>query len=162
MEAKRTQTWPLSYSSVNSSSILWQIREHLKSMLLCYPCCHHCVGHLVSTATRCIPLFCNNFTATQLYDAPEIKQVGHRHCGQSMSPDGSIDRKTESLIRAAGDGASIDSALSINPRGSTLQSFEESRVRSTGLEGSAFHSSREAKRTCLHAKSRLADVSRVY
>lgn len=64
-----------------------------------------------------------------------------------MRPKSRIDRRSESLIRAAGNGASIDSASSINPGGSTLQTFQGSGVRSEApaVSGATeFHSTPEA------------------
>lgn len=81
-----------------------------------------------------------------------------------MRPKSRIDRRSECLIRAAGARASIDSASSINPSGSTLQSFQGSGVRSKALAVSgaaAFHSTQKAKHTSVHSGALLSDVSRI-
>lgn len=91
----------------------------------------------------------------------EIKQAGRRPYRVNETKS-STDRKSENLIRAAGDGTSIDSALSINPSRSMLQTFKGSRVRSKALAVSgttAFYGTREAKHTSLNLKSMLGDLS---
>ena len=87
------------------------------------------------------------------------------NAASQWGPKVEIDRKSEHLIRAAGDGESIDSASSNNPIGGTLQPFRGSRVTGKAPAvsgGPEFHSTQEAQFTTSKSSAQWCERHVIY